>query len=92
MGTALPITVTARLRYQTSSREYIEFLKTEAEQPGAEFPSENDLCGTARTIGPADQTRGAFAHALWENYGRSPPVDMVSATEASSVRAGGAGR
>ena len=90
MGTQLPVTVTARLRYQTSSREYIEFLKTEAEQPGAEFPSENELCGTARTIGPADQTRGAYMHALWENYGRSAPVDMVSATEGSSTKGGAA--
>lgn len=70
-----PLSVEVRLRYQIASKEYIEFLRDEAVN-GA-FPSENALCGRNLDVGPADQTRGAFMFQLWEQHGRSPPVDMA---------------
>jgi hypothetical protein len=79
-GAQAPFTVTARLYYQTSSREYIEFLRNQAVERG--FAGENLLCagGPNRpaVVGPKDQTRGQFMHALWETYGKSPPELMQS--------------
>ncbi len=73
-GAALPITVTATLNYQTASKEYIEFLATEASNNA--FPSENTLCNRNLTVGPANQTRGAYMQSLWQANGKSPPVAM----------------
>ena len=44
--------------------------------------SENQMCGRSWTVGPANVSRGAFLYQLWSEpaYGRSPPVDMRSAT------------
>jgi hypothetical protein len=72
-GTPLPITITATLKYQTSSKEYIEFLAQENTTP-----SENLLCNRTQTVGPSDQSRTDFMYALWENNGKSAPVDMVT--------------
>ena len=74
-GTTLPISVTATLKYQTASKDYIEFLATESTTP-----SENQLCNRTQTVGPSDQSRSAFMQTLWENNGKSAPVDMVSFT------------
>ena len=71
-----PYTVTAALQYQTATREYIEFLSREAESNAT--PSENDLCGRSVTWGAADRSRGAYMQWLWENNGRSAPVEMTS--------------
>ena len=83
-GTPFPLTVTATLRYQTATREYIEFLRDQAVEHG--FPTENELCASAdqalgrtRQTGPQDRTRGAYMYELWEREGKSPPVDMASA-------------
>lgn len=77
-GAQAPFTVSARLYYQTSSREYIEFLRNQAIERG--IPGENLMCagGPNRpaVVGPKDQTRGEFMHALWETYGKSPPELM----------------
>jgi len=79
-GTPLPITVTATLKYQTASKEYIEFLDAESTTA-----SENDLCNRTQTVGPANQSRGAFMKSLWENNGKSAPVDMVSSSTQTVV-------
>lgn len=76
-GTVLPLTVSATLRFQISSKEYIEFLRDEA--VANNIPSENQMCNRSSTIGPADQTRAHYMFDLWQNYDRSPPVDMGSA-------------
>jgi hypothetical protein len=83
-GTPLPISLTARLYYQTASRDYMEFLRDEAVANA--FDGENQMCtgGPNRpfTIGPQDRTRGEYAYELWNNaandldqpgYGKSPP-------------------
>ncbi|WP_218944291.1 hypothetical protein [Marinicella rhabdoformis] len=71
---SLPISFTATLKYQTASKEYIEFLDKEAVDNN--FQSENLTCDRSWTVGPADQSRGAFMKTLWENNGKSAPVDM----------------
>ncbi len=82
-GTPLPISVNATLKFQISSKEYIEFLRDEAIT--SKIPSENLMCDRQETIGPADQTRGAYMFDLWTRYDRSPPVDMVSISAASAA-------
>jgi hypothetical protein len=52
------LTVSLELYYQTSSREYIDFLRKENRTDGA----------------------GDKMFALWEKYGKSPPVLMATAT------------
>jgi hypothetical protein len=74
-----PITVTASLWYQTSSKEYIEFLRDEAVTHG--FP---DDC-IDRTTGPLGQSRGEYLHALWAASGRSAPVQMGLASDSAAV-------
>lgn len=80
VGSVPPLRVTATLRYQTASRDYIEFLRDEAVENAQQ--SENQMCGRSWTVGPANASRGAFLYQLWSDpaYGRSPPVDMRSAT------------
>ena len=74
-GTPLPLIVTATLKYQTASKEYIDFLDT-----ASTTASENTLCNRSQTDGPANQSRGAFMKSLWQNNGKSEPVDMTSST------------
>ncbi|HWT15705.1 MAG TPA: hypothetical protein VN581_07985 [Patescibacteria group bacterium] len=78
-----PLSVSATLRFQIASKDYIDFLRDEAVN-GA-FPSENAMCGRSWTIGPANRSRGQFMHDLWADpaTGRSPPVDMVTAAAAT---------
>ena len=70
----LPISFSATLKYQTASKEYIDFLDKEATDNN--FQSENLSCDRSWIVGPADQSRGAFMKTLWENNGKSAPVDM----------------
>jgi hypothetical protein len=83
-GTVFPVTVNATLRYQLVTREYVEFLRDQAIEHS--FPAENDLCagqpGRPFDSGPQDKSRGQYVYDLWSNpvYGRSPPVDMTSAS------------
>ncbi len=71
-----PLTVRATLRYQTSSKEYVDYLRDEA--VANDFP---DDC-IPRTAGytwptpPGERSRGELLHALWENS-KSPPFDMA---------------
>jgi hypothetical protein len=83
-GTPLPLTATARLYYQTSSRDYMEFLRDQAVANGTE--AENQMCingpGRPFTVGPQGSTRGQYAYDLWNDpaYGKSPPELMQMAT------------
>ncbi|VAW44315.1 hypothetical protein MNBD_GAMMA02-1211 [hydrothermal vent metagenome] len=74
-GQTGPFDVTATLKYQVASKDYIEFLDREATVNS--FETENKMCDRSWTVGPADQSRGAFMKTLWETYNRSAPVDMV---------------
>lgn len=66
-GSVGPFTATARLYYQTTSRDYIEFLRNEAIDNAT--LDENTMCmGSADrpfTVGPQGLTRGAYAYGLW---------------------------
>lgn len=79
-----PLSVTATLRFQIASREYIEFLRNQAVEKN--FPDENTLCSDnpARPfdVGAQGRSRGQYMYELWANpaYGCSPPVAVGSAT------------
>jgi len=75
---ARPIRVTATLRFQVTTKEYIEFLRDEAQI--SNIPSENAMCGRTQDVGPGALTRGQFMFNLWTQHGRAPPLDMVSAS------------
>lgn len=76
MGAVTPITVTATLRYQSASKEYIEFLADES--TAQSIPTENVMCNRSSTVGPADLSRSDFMQQIWNDNGKSAPVDMVS--------------
>lgn len=77
-GTARPIRVDSQLQFQISSKDYIEFLRDQANAAPV-TPSENALCsagpGRPFDVGPQGQSRGEFMFSLWSNpsYGKSPP-------------------
>lgn len=89
-GTALPISVTATLKYQVASRDYIEFLQREAAV--GNFPAENTLCSSNPErpfdAGPQGLSRGEYLYQLWNDpaLGKSPPEDMRSATASTGTR------
>jgi hypothetical protein len=83
-GTPLPVIVTATLRYQTASREYLEFLRDYAAENA--LPSENALCGRTGSVGPRDQTRGRYVYDLWAASGRSAPETLAVASASSASR------
>lgn len=72
-GAATPVTATAALRYQTASREYVEFLRDEAVTNS--FPAD---C-IERTTGTPTTSRGEILHQMWEDHGKSAPVEMKTA-------------
>ncbi len=84
-GTVGPLNVTARLYYQTASRDYIEFLRDEAADQG--IAGENLMCSGQSNrpfvVGPKDRTRGQYMHDLWTNYGKSPP-ELMQLSSAST--------
>lgn len=88
-GSSGPVTVTATLKFQIASDDYVTFLRDQAVERG--FQDENTMCSTGPnrpfTVGPQDQTRGEFMYDLWSDpaYGRSPPEDMVSASDSVVV-------
>ena len=73
-----PIRVTATLKFQVMSKDYADFLRTEATNNN--FPTENQMCNRTSTVGPANQSRGQFMFDAWTNNGKSTPVTMVSAS------------
>jgi hypothetical protein len=83
-GTPTPITVRATLQYQTSSKDYIAFLRNQAVDNAQ--PSENAMCGRSWTEGPANKSRGQFLMDLWDDpaYGRSAPLPMALDTASTT--------
>ncbi len=77
-----PIQVQVSLSHQVMSKDYAEFLQTEAVSHN--FQTENQMCNQNGAVGPADQTRGAFMFDAWNSVGKSAPSNMVSATATSS--------
>jgi hypothetical protein len=79
-----PISITATLKYQTFSQEYIEFLDTHDE----ELTQANG--GRARNIpaGPYGslQTWGQVTRQIWMDSGNGPAVDIDSATTLLDVQ------
>ena len=69
VGTVGPLTVTARLYDQTSSKDYMEFLRDQALQNN--FQAENLMCSGSPnrpfSVGPQGLARGQFAYNLWHN-------------------------
>lgn len=67
VGTVGPLTANARLYYQTSSKEYIEFLRDESIANGTQ--GENLMCSGAAArpfdVGPQGRTRGQYVYDLW---------------------------
>jgi hypothetical protein len=88
-GTSGAVTVTATLRFQIASEDYITFLRDQAVENN--FLPENTMCSTGPgrpfDVGPQDKTRGQFLYDLWSDpaYGRSPPEDMVAASAVAPV-------
>jgi hypothetical protein len=78
-GTVSPVTVEARLYYQTASGEYVEFLRDQAVDNS--FP---DDC-IPRSTGSPTLSRGELLHQFWTTYDRSPPVEMELASEVVTV-------
>ncbi len=78
-GTASPVSITATLRYQTTSKEYVEFLRDQAVENA--FP---DDC-IERGSGFPNQSRGELLYDMWTTHGRSAPVDMVSTGASAPV-------
>jgi hypothetical protein len=78
-GTLSPIVITAKLRYQTTSKEYVEFLLREAATEGFA-----DDC-LPRQAGLPGKTRAEILHDYWQAYDRSPPVDMEVAAAVVAV-------
>lgn len=75
MGVQGPINVTATLRYQTASRDYVEFLRDE----NSSGPDPHD-----RNYPVADN-RGQKMYDLWSAYGKSAPIDMTADSGSSPV-------
>ncbi len=89
-GVARPIRVTSTLRHQIASKEYIEFLRDESAR--VNVPSENAMCAAPPfkraplATGPRTQRRADFMYDLWRNNGRSPPVDMRTASASTAAQ------
>ncbi len=77
------LSVTAVLRYQTISREHVEFLRDQAVENG--FP---DDC-IERSSGFPTQSRGEILYEMWEAHDRSAPVAMGTATASVTATEGG---
>jgi hypothetical protein len=72
-----PLTVRATLRYQTSSKEYIDFLRDEAVDEGFAddcIPRSEEWSWPTPVT---ERSRGELLHFLWDNGTKSAPVDMV---------------
>ena len=74
-----PLTVRATLRYQTSSKEYIEFLRDTAVTESFDDDCINRTAGWSwpPELDPGERSRGEFLFSLWDNGNKSAPFDMV---------------
>jgi hypothetical protein len=75
-----PVSVTASLRFQTASKEYVDFLLDQADTHS--FP---DDC-LPRTTGLPGKSRAQVLYDLWAATDRSPPVDMEVESGTTTVR------
>ncbi|MFZ1392701.1 MAG: hypothetical protein WAS23_14045 [Dokdonella sp.] len=88
-GTARPIQVKAELKFQVSSKEYIEFLRDQAITAPI-IPAENTLCAAGPNrpfdVGPQSVSRGEYMFQIWTNptYGKSPPETAGSVSSITS--------
>ncbi len=75
---ASPLTVSVELRFQNSSKEYIEFLQNEAVVQNFDDDCITRSPGWSWPIGldPGERSRGEYLYWLWENIDRSSPHDM----------------
>ncbi len=71
VDTPSPVTVTARLQYQSTSKELVEFALNESVENGFA----NDCI--PRDSGTPTQTRGEILHEMWTTYGKAPPQEMT---------------
>lgn len=78
-GTPSPLRVSATLRYQTASKEYVDFLRDEAVNNN--FP---DDC-IPRTTGTPTMSRGEIIYDMWTRHELCPPVDMGTALSTVAI-------
>lgn len=72
-GVPGPLTVTARLRHQIASKEYVEFLRDRAVEQAFD-----DDCLTRKNMPlPVGMSRGEYLYEVWTMYDRSTPVDVA---------------
>ena len=77
--TPSPLQVSATLRYQTASKEYVDFLRDEAVNNN--FP---DDC-IPRTTGTPTMSRGEIIYDMWNRHQMCPPVDMGTSVASVNV-------
>jgi hypothetical protein len=77
--TPSPLQVSATLRYQTASKEYVDFLRDEAVNNN--FP---DDC-IPRTTGTPTMSRGEIIYDMWNRHQMCPPVDMGTSVATVNV-------
>lgn len=70
-----PVTIEAALLYQTSSKEYVEFLRDQAVAHG--FPPD---CIERASGVPMVSSRGQYLFDLWSLYGRAAPFVVAADT------------
>lgn len=76
--------VEATLYYQTTSREFIDFLELENTSTCDPFDS-----GCDPTLPNAGPNRGEKMASLWNAYGRSAPVEVASSYSSVPITSGG---
>lgn len=76
-GSGGPYTLEAQLQYQTTSKDYVDFLKSQAVDN--QFADDCHVRTQASAAGvDYNQSRGEIMHDLWSAYGRSAPVNLAS--------------
>lgn len=82
-GATHPFLVRARVLYQTTSKEYVEFLRDESVSTCDPLDS-----GCNPTLPNPGPNRGEKLYQLWQTYGRSAPVVVAEAQRTVAVTAG----
>ncbi len=76
----LPYLVEARVFYQSTSKEYVEFLRDESQST-----CDPRDAGCDPTLPDARPNRGEKMHGLWERYDRAPPTEMEVARASLAI-------
>ena len=77
VGSTGPYTVQAKLQYQTTSKDYVEFLRDQANTNN--FADDCHIRTTPSNAGiDYSQPRGNIMYDMWEAYGKSAPVNLAS--------------